>query len=324
MSGSEKIIKPKLGVSLDNAQAIADRVEPGSKITQVIELAGGDISGVFELNRAGGVPSLILKVYPELMHWKLDKEVSLYNRLAQHPHLPLPQILWHDSSKTILPLNLLVMTKIDGRMLSSVESSLDDAALYSIFLQMGQTLRKFHDIRMENFGYLVSTGIKDSHTNNEAYMSFQFDKKLNEFKKYGGDTRLAAQIQQFAAASSPLLANCHSAVFCHNDFHTGNIIVSKISRDGWRLSGVIDLENAIAGDPPLDIAKTCLYSIGENHVKANGFITGCGSIGRSEPEKAIDLYRLYHALEWWDWSAFIGREPLPFLIKEMERIVTVY
>jgi hypothetical protein len=102
-------------------------------------------------------------------------------------------------------------------------------------------------------------------------------------------------------------------------------IVTKTSEGEWRLSGVVDLENAVAGvagDALLDIAKTFFYSIGESRVKREGFFKvfkGYGEIDRSQWNEQIDLYRLYHALEWWCWAKFTGSEPPTFLMREMER-----
>ena len=52
----------------------------------------------------------------------------------------------------------------------------------------------------------------------------------------------------------------------------------------------------------------------------NGFLSGYGPIAREGWEETIRLYRLYHALEWWDWVALIGAERPAGLIEEMEPI----
>jgi Phosphotransferase enzyme family len=171
-------VKPDLVVTLADAQAIAERIESGLQVASLSELLGGDISGVYEARLAGGAPSLIIKIYPEMFHWKLKKEVAIYRRLADFPHLPVPRVIWHDDSKTLLPLNLMVMTKVDGKLLRSLESSLGDGELFDLYAQMGRTLRNLHDVRMEAFGYLVAEGVKDPHASNEAYMLFQFRKPI--------------------------------------------------------------------------------------------------------------------------------------------------
>src|SRR5262245_14909704 len=179
--------KPELLLTAALAQAIMERIAPGLRVVDLVELHGGDISRVYEVKLAGEVPSLVIKIYPEVFHWKLAKEVSIYRRLAERPSLPVPRFVLHDDSKAVVPLNLLVMTKIKGRVLRPLEPSLADDDLFDLYAQMGRTLRSFHDVHMEAFGYLVAEEVLDSHATNEAYMRFQFSKKLREFRDLGGD-----------------------------------------------------------------------------------------------------------------------------------------
>jgi len=320
MNSSKATVKPDLVLALADAQAVVDRIEPGLNVTGLSELHGGEISRVYEARFADRAPSLIIKMYPEMFHWKLAKEVSIYRRLAEFPHLPVPRVIWHDDSRTLLPSDLLVMTKIEGQVLRPLEFSLGDGELFDLYAQMGRTLRNLHDVRMEAFGYLVAEGVKDPHSSNEAYMLFQFGKKLKEFRHFGGDVQLAERMERHVALRAGLLKGCAWPVFCHDDFHTANIMVVSGSDGKWQLSGVVDVENAVAGDPLIDIAKTLLYSVGESRVRREGLLRGYGPIGRRGWEETVDLYRLYHALEWWDWVALIGAERPSWLIKEMELI----
>jgi hygromycin-B 7''-O-kinase len=66
-------------------------------------------------------------------------------------------------------------------------------------------------------------------------------------------------------------------VLCHNDVHEGNVLVAPAG-DGWRVTGFDEFAGLLAGYGPLP---------------ADGLAR-------------IELYRLYHALELWDWFAEIG------------------
>jgi hygromycin-B 7''-O-kinase len=48
--------------------------------------------------------------------------------------------------------------------------------------------------------------------------------------------------------------------------------------NGWAVTGFIDVENAIAADPLLDLAKTDYYSVHGNKAKLSGLIQGYGSL----------------------------------------------
>ncbi|WP_428668767.1 hypothetical protein [Reyranella sp.] len=66
-------LKPILTISGMQAQSIVDRVVPGHKLSRIGELLVGEISAVFEIELDGGPPAYVLKVYPEALHWKMQK-----------------------------------------------------------------------------------------------------------------------------------------------------------------------------------------------------------------------------------------------------------
>jgi aminoglycoside phosphotransferase (APT) family kinase protein len=130
-------------------------------------------------------------------------------------------------------------------------------------------------------------------------MRRQFTKKLDEF---AGDPGLKAAIRAYVDERSGLFAANHAAVLCHNDFHEGNILVNPVT---WRVTGFIDVENAIAADPLIDLAKTASYSIRDNADKLAGLVEGYGALPTDWAERVL-LYRVYHSLELWDWFRSIG------------------
>lgn len=73
-----------------------------------------------------------------------------------------------------------------------------------------------------------------------------------------------------------MLAECLGPVLCHNDLHEGNVLVVQ-NGDGWNVQGFVDVENAIAADPLLDLAKTDYYSIHGHEAKLAGLADGYGS-----------------------------------------------
>jgi aminoglycoside phosphotransferase (APT) family kinase protein len=320
VSDSKSNIRLKHAVSLTEAQAIVDRIEPGTQVTNLVTLLGGEHSSVYEMERAGEAQSFIIKLYPEFLHWKLQKEDYIYGVLGKWPCLPIPRVLWRDASKTLLPLNLLVMTKINGQALVHLEASLNDAVLFDIYRQMGEVLRKFHDIGMESFGYLVTGGVSAPYLNNESYMAFEFRERVKEFRDCGGDPEFAGRLERYVASRRHLLQGCSAPIFCHNDFHIGNIMVTESADGKLQMSGVVDVENAIAGDPLFDVAKTLLYNIKENRVKRDGFLAGYGPIDRPDWEETIELYSVYHVLEGWSWIAFLGEKPSATLVRQMEKV----
>jgi len=318
-NGERKSLKPDLAVT--TAQAIVDRVCPGAKVAAVSRLHGGEISAVYELVLAEGQAPLVLKAYPDALHWKMHKELTVAALLQDQIVAPMPRILLTDDSKSLLGLNFIVMSKLNGEILLGLENSLTEEELLEAYRCMGQVLRGFHRVAMDAFGYIGPQGVWTEHPSNHAYMGFQFDNKLKEFNNRGGDSMLAQRVGSFVSERTCLLQACARPVLCHNDFHAGNVLVTR-SSGSVQLSGVVDFENALAGDPLMDVAKTLSYAVRENPAKRAALLRGYGPIERPEWPETVELYRLYCALELWCWMAQIGdEEPLQGLARDMERFV---
>ncbi len=317
MCPSQKRVGVNVELTNALAQAIVRQKFPAC-IVEGIELCqGGRISTIYEVHCARPDQDLILKLYPQTFQWKMEKELYVYGLLAQVRDLPIPSILLHDDSKRLAPNNYVLMTRLEGQPLSGVSSELSNEQIRDLYREMGAILARIHQITFDLFGY-VTTRVIDPHPTNAAYMRFQFEKKLNEFAGLDGEPPLGRAMAAYVQAHASALADCHTAVLCHNDYHEGNVLVSK-EAGRWRVSGIIDVENAVAGDPLFDIAKTDYYSIKGNALKLEGFLQGYGPLPTNWQER-IRLYRLYHALELWDWFAYIGnRAVLPGIEADLKR-----
>lgn len=297
-------LKPSLAVTDAQAQSIVDRVAPGRQLSRIGELLAGEISAVFEIEVANGSPALVLKVYPEPMHWKMQKEVSVARRLEGLP-IPVPQILLADDSRSLLGLNFVVMNRFAGHDVRHWEPSLDKDETFDIYRQMGEALRVIHGVTMESFGYLVANGVVPPFATNRDYMLSQFERKLSGFAELSGRPALAEQLDAYLKRSAGLLDGCKRPVLCHYDYHSGNLLADR--RGGkLALTGIIDLENAIAGDPLMDLAKTIAYSVRDDETKRAGLLAGYGPVDRPDWRETLRLYQFYGAIELWAWWTQIG------------------
>ena len=92
-------------------------------------------------------------------------------------------------------------------------------------------------------------------------------------------------------------------------------------RDGsLRLTGIVDLENAIAGDPLIDLAKTLACSVRDDETRRAGPFAGCGPIDRRNRQETLTLYRFYGAIELWAWWTRIGdHQRAASMVADLER-----
>jgi aminoglycoside phosphotransferase (APT) family kinase protein len=309
-------LKPDLQVSMPTAQSIVDQVASGCAVATVSGLHGGEIAAVHEIAFADPAHrSLVLKVYPDDLHWKMQKEVTVTGLIENRLSVPAPRIHVADDSKRLLGLNFILMSKLEGSVLGQLEATLTSEQLTDAYRQIGQLLREFHGIPMQAFGYIGPKGIWTSHATNHDYLTHQFQRKLGEFAERGGDAALARRVAGHVAAQAELFKDCSQAVLCHNDLHAGNLLAT-IENGELRLTGVLDFEGALAGDPLMDVAKA-LYYLDEKCTRA--LLDGYGSLHRAHGSETLDLYHLYFVLELWCWMAQIGKkERLDRLALELE------
>jgi hypothetical protein len=92
-------INPGTLVSHEIAQRIVDRAVPGQAVIDVSKMLGGEIAAVYEIVLAEEQPPLILKVYPESLHWKMRKEANVIATVGERIHVPILRVLLVDDSK---------------------------------------------------------------------------------------------------------------------------------------------------------------------------------------------------------------------------------
>jgi hygromycin-B 7''-O-kinase len=174
-------LKPELQVSGSAAQAIVDRVVPGQTVAKVSRLHGGEIAAVYEIAFADSEHApVVLKLYPDELHWKMQKDVTIVGLIRNRLSLSVPRILLADDSKELLDLNFTLMTRLDGSILGQLETTLTSGQRRSAYAQIGGLLQEFHRIPMEAFGYIGPTGIWTAHSTNQAYLTHQFQRKLKD------------------------------------------------------------------------------------------------------------------------------------------------
>jgi aminoglycoside phosphotransferase (APT) family kinase protein len=292
-------------LSRSAAQAVLARVEPGFRVTGVVRLGGGDVNTVYEVR---GSRTVVIKVYPERWaeaadRWrsKLAKEVYLYGLLERHGVRRVPRVLHHEMAGVPeLPSAFAVQTRLDGQPLAT--AALRAADVEPVYREMGGLLAEIHRITAARWGY-VATAVVDPKPSNTAYMRDQFARRLARFRELGGAQALAAAVERHVERHAALFAECRRPVLCHNDFHDGNVLVA-----GKKVSGCLDVENAVVADPLFDLARTDYHALRGDRAKRRAFLDGYGPLPDGW-ERRVTLYRLHHALEYWNWTTAAGRHP---------------
>ena len=284
-------------------------------IDAIEPLAGGMGSAVFGVRVDGA--EVVVKIYPDVARPGMHKELWVCEFLAQRaPSLPVPKVLAVDESGSLIPQAFSVLTRLDGVYLRSQLERLSNRDVVDVYRQMGSTLRVLHDVDLAHFGE-VMPGRGSRYPSNRAFMLGQFELSLKTFQRLGGDgafhTRLAAHVRE----RHELLPEIDRASFCHNDGHDANMLVTR-SRHGWELSGVLDFEHALAGDPLFDLAKTYYFAPNRSEELLSALTESHAPLSRDWRD-VFNLYLLYHQLQLWNLLAGLDvADRLPAITQELD------
>lgn len=285
-----------IALSKDVAQSAVDKLGHGWRVTGVRPLAGGS-KDVFEIAIADAAP-VVLKVYGDRSAFGLPKEEYVAGLIGNRFGTPTPRWLLTDDSKVLLPRPFALITKLDGAPMNSRSGTPEADSLYR---QMGAPLRSLRAVTLPSFGYIMSAGYLKAFDTNLGYMMAAFKVKFGDFAEQGGDPALIRRLQAQVEAGAGAMAGCGQAVLCHNDVHPGNFLVAQTGDGAWQVSGLIDWENAMAGDPLFDLAKALDQVKHDDPPGRDPLLEGYGDLGRNDAWAAIHVYRIYHKLEMRNW-----------------------
>jgi aminoglycoside phosphotransferase (APT) family kinase protein len=257
-------------------------------------LAGGSYAAVWRCRLSTGV-DVVVKVAPAtdvpVLTYEsslVDAEAEYFTLLCEHaPGVPVPRVLHvgHDDEFG----DWLVMTHLDGDPLSERAGTNDDF----VRRELGAAIARVHRIPYGSFGY--SGARPHGATWPDAFRAI-VEALLMDAATWavplGG---LARDIEGLLDRHATALALVTRPHVVHFDLWDGNVLATG-DREG-RLSGLVDGERWLAGDPLIDFVSPALFRRIEDEAD-NPFVAGYTEVAANpllEPgaRQRIALYRMF-------------------------------
>lgn len=181
----------------------------------------------------------------------------------------------------------------------TVRSLIGQHDIDTVYRQMGELLKRLHAIPMSAYGYIVGDGLLRPWRTNAEYMPAAFEQAFRQFRERGADADLTHRLEQQAQPRFGLLQHSGGAVFCHDDFQQGNVLVARDDAGKLYLTGLLDFGNARAGDALFDLAKTLFCCAHEDPRSREPLLAGYGELNHPDPAEVLWLYTLYHRVVMW-------------------------
>lgn len=301
--------------SAETLHALAAAAFPDRQIRAITELTEGMFNAAYRFDFMDDSAS-ILKVAAANADALLSNEVNLMQAevsamrlLHEHGVLHIPQVQFSDFSRSICSGTYFFMEVMPGRSLSSCKTGLPEETVNAVMHEVGLLQRQTTAIHRDQFGLAGDERRFDTLYELERYMlsNVMRDAERGHVTFAFTAEELLARLERDRACFDEVTQSS----LVHLDMWDGNIFV----HDG-RLSGVIDWERALWGDPLMDDP----FRSGNQHP---AFLAGYGKTCFTPSEKRrirwYDVflyvtmltechYRQYEHADWAPWFTHLLEE----------------
>ncbi len=275
---------------------------PLGAVVGLERLTGGMFATTFRATLEGGT-RVVVKTAPTATdrlltyeHDLLRTEALVYGLAAGRPDLLMPRVLLTDFSRTRVPSDVVVASHLEGVPLVDVEQGADrpDELRARVLPQLGALMARLHTVTGDRFGYPdASTGLT-APTWPEAFERM-VGALLRDAERWGTDLP-ADEVRGALQRHRGALAEVTRPALVHTDLWSGNLFVDP---GPLTLTGVIDPERAVWGDPLLELAGADQMGLGPvPEALLAGYAAAGGVIALGTPagDSRLLLYRMHMSL----------------------------
>jgi len=223
---------------------------------RVRPFGAGKFSSVFEVDSASGryvlrvgPPDSVRQLFYE--YRMMRQEPAIHSRLLAETAVPVPEIVAHDFSRSLVERDYLFMPRLPGRPLS--EARLSGQARSKALRQWGRHVSQIHGLTdPENrFGYLGEHRCMEPQPSWPEAFAVMYRKELDDIVGCGiYDRPTADAAMKLLADNLQAFGHCKTSRLCHGDLWVTNLLVA----DDGEVTGVLDFDRACWGDVEWDLA----------------------------------------------------------------------
>ncbi|MCA5891998.1 aminoglycoside phosphotransferase family protein [Isoptericola sp. NEAU-Y5] len=321
---------------------VAAVLDPLGAVREVAPLAGGLFASVLRADLVDG-RRVVVKVtgadQARLLRYErglLGTEVEV-NRLAHAAGLPLPRVLLHDATRRHVAGDAMVTTFLDGDLWSELD--LDQVGTTRARRSLGAFMARLHSLPVAGrYGYPAPGSGLARDTWPDAFAAM-VAAVLDDAARWAVDLP-AARLTAAVAAHRDVLATVTTPRLVHADLWAGNLLLDPGTQ---RVTGVLDAERALWGDPLFELVGADQFSTGavdpdllagyREAGRETGLGDGTPGSGDREAWTRLRLYRAYFACllvvevvprgyppDQAEWQSGLARANLARLLDELDEL----
>jgi aminoglycoside phosphotransferase (APT) family kinase protein len=275
---------------------------PDVRIARCRELNDGFFNTAFRV-LLDDARDVVVKVSPPpgaaLLRYERDimrAEAVFFRAAAGAPEVPLPELLYTGFGRTALDGDFLVLSALDGVTWYACANDLGERERAALHAELGAAAAHLHTVTNTAglFGYPAVPELS-ARTWPDAFAAM-LDGLLHDARTYGVELPLPARrLLDLALDDRDSLAVVTEPVLVHFDLWPGNVFVSAPGGTPPRITGLIDGERVIWGDPLMEFVGMDVFGrADENPDIVTGYLGAGGRIARDEAAgRRLALYHLY-------------------------------
>ena len=262
---------------------------PERTLENLHELTEGYFNIAYEVSFEDGTKS-VLKIAPDpkvtvmtYEHNIMEAEVRSMQLAAQITKIPLPKVEFYDPSCTLCSSPYFFMSKISGKSLSSQKSLLTSEQVSHIYYLVGSLNKEINQITNDSFGYPGQKALQGK--NWFDVFTAMITVVILDAEKESIDLTISVkELFERLQMDRSIFSNVLTPQLVHWDIWDGNIFI-----DNGKLTGLIDWERCLWGDPLMEVGF-------RSYAQSADFLRGYGIGEFTEEEKQrilwYDLYLL--------------------------------
>jgi aminoglycoside phosphotransferase (APT) family kinase protein len=271
---------------------VGRRLGTGPRDIQLRRIPTGKFNTSYHVD--GGAVPLVLRIAPQddrsqmlfYEHRMMRQEPTLHSLLRKQTDVPVPAIMVSDFSHTEIDRDYLLMERIPGTPLSG-QAGLTPATLNDILREVGRCLRQVHALTSDHYGYPGEHRPIEPQPDWASAFQTMWNLLLDDVEQCGGyNPTEAASMRQLPDRHMKVFDRPVAASLLHMDVWAENILADEHGR----LTGLIDWDRALWGDPEIEFAVLDYCGISEP-----AFWEGYGAVREQTSEAEIRrvFYLLY-------------------------------
>jgi aminoglycoside phosphotransferase (APT) family kinase protein len=243
----------------------------------------------------GGPAPLMIRIAPPddrhrmlfYEHRMMRQEPALHALLRARTDVPVPSILFHDFGRRDIDRDYLLMEQLPGTPISGLTNRTQHAC-DAVLRQVGQCLRQVHGLIGAGYGYVGAHRPMEPQPDWASAFSIMWHELLADIERcVGYRPDEAVWMRRLLDRHIKVFDRRVPAALLHMDVWAENILADE--DDAGRLTGLIDWDRALWGDPEIEFAVLDYCGISEP-----AFWEGYGAPREHSPE--AEVRRIFYLL----------------------------